>query len=258
MKNIFKHAGCSSSVFLSSSSLKAFTLSEILVTLGILGVVAIMAVPPLLQNSQDQATVTAVKKANSTLSDAFTRAVQENGTPDAWGATTDDGPGSQALMDKIKPYLNVQKDCGTGGGCFPTVKYKRLSEEYGAYQNLDSSTSLAHIQLRDGSLIALDIYSISYGLSSGQYAVIIVDTNGFKAPNQFGVDTFIFWLTQNKILPGGAPRDQLFSFSQECNRKLLDASTNGSGSGCAGWVITNGNLDYRYVDDLNWSTKTHK
>ena len=41
---------------------KAFTLAEVLITLAVLGVVAAMTIPTLVNNSSDQSTVTKVKK----------------------------------------------------------------------------------------------------------------------------------------------------------------------------------------------------
>ena len=44
------------------SRLTAFTLAEVLITLGIIGIVAAMTMPSLIQNYQEKATVTRVKK----------------------------------------------------------------------------------------------------------------------------------------------------------------------------------------------------
>lgn len=49
----------------------AFTLAEVLITLGIIGVVAAITIPTLVNNIQDQQWKTAYKKAYSTLSQAL-------------------------------------------------------------------------------------------------------------------------------------------------------------------------------------------
>ena len=56
---------------------KAFTLAEILITLGIIGVVSAMTMPSLIQNYREKQTVTAVKKAYSEFSQAYAMTVQE-------------------------------------------------------------------------------------------------------------------------------------------------------------------------------------
>ena len=61
-----------------------FTLAEVLITLGIIGVVAAMTMPSLIANHQEKVTVTKVKKVYSILSQAYLIAVEEYGTPDEW------------------------------------------------------------------------------------------------------------------------------------------------------------------------------
>lgn len=55
----------------------AFTLAEVLITLGIIGVVAAMTIPVLVQKYKEQATVTRVKKFYSVFSQAYTMAINE-------------------------------------------------------------------------------------------------------------------------------------------------------------------------------------
>lgn len=67
---------------------KGFTLAEVLITLGVIGVVAAMTLPTLIQEHREKARVTQVKKAYSILSQAFTMAVQEYGDIEDWELTT--------------------------------------------------------------------------------------------------------------------------------------------------------------------------
>ena len=50
---------------------KGFTLAEILITLGIIGVVAAMTIPTLITNYQKKASVTKLQKAISILNQAY-------------------------------------------------------------------------------------------------------------------------------------------------------------------------------------------
>ena len=63
----------------------AFTLAEVLITLGIIGVVAALTIPSLIQKYEEKQTVSQVKKAYSEISQAYMSAVQGEGTPDNWG-----------------------------------------------------------------------------------------------------------------------------------------------------------------------------
>ena len=69
------------SLFTSHFSLKkaAFTLAEVLITLGIIGVVAAMTMPSLIQNYQEKATVTKLKKCYSLVSQAYVSILNDEG-----------------------------------------------------------------------------------------------------------------------------------------------------------------------------------
>lgn len=63
---------------------RAFTLAEVLITLGIIGVVAAMTIPVLMNYYQEQALLTQFNKAYSTISQAYVSAAQDNLTADHW------------------------------------------------------------------------------------------------------------------------------------------------------------------------------
>ena len=71
---------------------KAFTLAEVLITLVIIGVIAAITIPSLINKTNEQETVVAVKKAYSILSQAYQRIVAENGeiNPSALGSSDEE------------------------------------------------------------------------------------------------------------------------------------------------------------------------
>ena len=91
--------------------LLAFTLAEVLITLGIIGVVAALTIANLIQNYREKTTVTQVVKAYSTLSQAFEQAIEDNGTVDTW-CTKDDlyNDCSIKISNVMKPYLKIEKN----------------------------------------------------------------------------------------------------------------------------------------------------
>ena len=46
---------------------KGFTLAEVLITLGVIGIVAVMTIPTLVQSYEEKATVAKLKKINSLI-----------------------------------------------------------------------------------------------------------------------------------------------------------------------------------------------
>ena len=63
-----------------------FTLAEVLITLVIIGVIGALTVPALIQNTQKQEYVSALKKAYSTLSQVTQQIIAEEGSPSASGS----------------------------------------------------------------------------------------------------------------------------------------------------------------------------
>ena len=61
-----------------------FSLAEVLITLGIIGVVASLTLPSVINKYQEKVTVTKVKKAYSTMNNALFSAISENGEVDTW------------------------------------------------------------------------------------------------------------------------------------------------------------------------------
>ena len=98
--------------FTSHFSLKtpAFTLAEVLITLGIIGIVAAMTLPTMIMNHRKQVTVNKVKKFYTVMSQATNSAIAEYGSMEDWqGFTTAwNGEEMQNWFDTyLKPYLKV-------------------------------------------------------------------------------------------------------------------------------------------------------
>lgn len=238
-----------------------FTLAEVLITLGIIGVVAAMTIPTVLQNMQTQSTVSALKKAYTTFSQAYAQAVKDNGTPDNWGLIAGSDPqGAENILNTLAPYLNISKNCGRNAGCFPTQMYQYLRGGDDAFDGaFDSDTSYAKAQLADGSIIAVNSSGATcqdWGSAPMLQQVCgeaYVDINGLKKPNQVGVDLFYFYITKNGITPAGSqiePSDN-FPFDSYCKDK-----TSADGWGCAAWVLYNENMDYLKCNNLSWDGPT--
>lgn len=234
---------------------KAFTLAEVIIVVGIIGIIAELTIPTLIRKNEETTTVTRLKKVYAALSNAYNLAQQEDGNVMDWAPWNDDPAGSDLIIQKFLKYLNVQKNCGVSPvGCFYNGKYKQLN---GTIVDADDYLYLAYgdsgALLADGTSIKFDTYSPSSSASPGRIGAFIVDINGAQMPNQFGRDTFLFWLAQYKIIPVGAQSDAFMDFSGACNK---DLGGYGHGRGCAAWVIYNENMDYLHCSDLSWTGKT--
>jgi len=236
----------------------AFTLAEILITLAIIGVVSALTIPTLIQKANEKETITGLKKAYSTLSQAYTMAVNENGTPDTWGMPSNSY--DKKMISYILPYLKVRENCIDGGiGCWPSgVNYKYLTTSRG-YEGVMDSMNEPKLALSDGLSLSTYVdngdchWSLGTSLAlqniCGRY---LVDINGIKGPNQWGKDFFIFFLTKYGIVPLGEPQQTgWLYFDNDCRDK-----DNAYGLGCAAWIIYNENMDYLHCNNLSWDGPT--
>lgn len=250
----------------------AFTLAEILITLGIIGVVASLTIPALIQNYTDQATVVKLKETMSILQQAMTSAISNEGPVDTWYSGADDNAAALAVVSQnLSKYLKVTKNCGTNTGCLPVSTYKD-----GVFNNLnlDSSNYLKMI-LGNGTILA--IWAWPQTFSVAPYTIIqvefYVDVNGSSGPNTAGLDLFRFWFypkatidyekahggtllpTGDVVYPDGG--NKTGNLNNSCS--IINPSSFGpSNTYCTSWAVYSENLDYKYVDDLNWQTKTRK
>lgn len=236
------------SLFTSHHSLKkaAFTLAEVLITLGIIGVVAAMTMPSLIQNYQEKATVTKLKKCYSLVSQAYVSILNDEGGSDTLQAGDD-----LEMMEKFGKYLKYQKTCGRNKGCFPNVTYKSVTGNgYNKWE--DDTTDRSRAILTDGTLIMFN-KSAMWGGNEGNYlyAQIYVDINGFKGPNQLGRDFFYFYINPEKIVPAGAKALEEKKEDQKFTKNCIQQN----GYACAAWVIYNENMDYLHCKDLSWDGK---
>ncbi len=82
----------------------AFTLAEVLITIGIIGVVAAMTMPTLIQNYRNHVVETRLQKVYSVMNQAIKQSEVINGEKENW-----DFDDPQFYEKYLAPYLNVLK-----------------------------------------------------------------------------------------------------------------------------------------------------
>lgn len=233
-----------------------FTLAEVLITLGIIGVVAAMTLPTLIQKQQEKVRVNQLKKAYTVFSQVFLRVVAENGPAESWDiGTADSAAGAQKLYNLFKQHLLKVKDCGSEHGCFYNGTYKALNGPSYAWQPSTHSVYARGI-LADGTSFLFwsagsgcnfDDSADGTGKFSKTCGSIYVDINGSKPPNQAGIDYFLLLITKNGIFPAGGQNFKSY-YGGICE---YNNSSNRNGLACADWVIREGNMDYLRRDISN-------
>lgn len=234
--------------------LAAFTLAEVLITLGIIGVVAAMTMPSLITNYQKKQTVTQLKKAYSELSQALKMSETEYGTMDSWDFSnfeSRDERMNDFTSRYLIPNLKILKTC------VPS------SSECWADNILALNKKLIHSYLINGvgaSFVTVSGYSVYYWPDdTGVW--FFIDINGLKKPNVVGRDIFRFRLNidggnsvKNYALnPYGADRKLYYkndlingNSNGGCNR---DSSSIYAGDTCAALIMYN---NWDITKDYPW------
>lgn len=219
----------------------AFTLAEVLITLGIIGVVAAMTMPSLIQSYKEKATVTAVKQSYSIFAQALKMVTIDN--PDL-SALTDSKlsakENSQIMFNEISKHIKKVKSCDVDKNCMGNTYYLNLNNE--KVSNWDTYNNLVTGVLANGT--SFWILSLPASISGEEtYAGQIgIDINGNKRPNKFGVDFFWFTFNKNGELFAGRGQGPGGTY---WNCELSPSNSNWSnGYGCSEWIITHENMDY--------------
>ena len=226
------------SLFTTHFSLKsaAFTLAEVLVTLGIIGVVVAMTIPSLIVNYQKQQTVTRLKKSYNILYQTLVR----NEADDNDIIIDASAPTIQTSIDYVEtylaPYMQIIKKCGTDttGEC-----------EFNA-KGLNGSTmsTIEHCNATSTKIFLNDGVEIMPCITTNaNYMQFYIDINGNKKPNVVGKDVFAFEYglkTDNSIYKKLFPRfnydtveDHIADQENRCNK-------NQNGLACASLIMVDG------------------
>ena len=210
----------------------AFTLAEVLVTLGIIGVVSAMTIPSLTQSWQKQAYVTQLKKTYSLITQAAALAIQEEGV-----TNLDESKytGSEGAKNFFKKYFKIVNDCGTSNTPCLASKYRHID---GSQASLGGFSTITVFTIADGAAIRVfSALSSGFGDSSYTstdqhgYLSLIIDINGAKGPNVAGRDLFYAVLFSDGKLAESYAHD----FSSEC-----PSSDQNYGFGCLTRIMNNG------------------
>ena len=100
----------------------AFTLAEVLVTLGIIGVVSAMTVPTLIQNHQRKTYVTQLHKVYNEISQVL---LQYQTDKNALNLREAGLISQNAVDDMIRSYFKVVQECDSMSPCF-AERYRKL------------------------------------------------------------------------------------------------------------------------------------
>ena len=123
---------------------KGFTLAEVLITLGIIGIVAAMTMPTLVANYKKKVTVTRLQKFYSTINQSLKLSETVNGAYEIWESV--DHLDSESMLNcwnkYSNGYFNGKKVEKTSDGIFVTASD---GSGFGFYNPCDASSICHHV-----------------------------------------------------------------------------------------------------------------
>ena len=224
---------------------RGFTLAEVLITLGIIGVLAALTVPILTAKYKQVQTENQLKKIYSTVQQSVEMARNEYGDISSWDWSLD----SNAFFEKyLSSAFSVVEYCSNGEGCW---------NEDGGYllngiKHNEAPTYLAggpdaKITLADGTYLALK-------RNDNNHMHIYVDINGNKKPNTYGRDIFVMTLTAKNFSDYAhkIKVDGLYMFGHGLTRnnvKSIGCAKNGTGFTCGELILID---SWKIESDYPW------
>lgn len=187
---------------------KAFTLAEVLITLGIIGVVAAMTIPTLMAKIQENTYKSQYKKIFSELNQALKLLEDDETSPITVCAAMDD----KCFRDQFVKKIKISHICDD------KIPNKCQKTSY----FLDNSTLNNKLKINTNhnwpAFIALRGYSVKFRFHYKECATtdeyygkyyndlstcgwVQVDVNGLSGPNTVGKDIFFLDMLQNGFVP---------------------------------------------------------
>ena len=236
------------------SNKTGFTLAEVLITLGIIGIVSALTMPVLIGNYQKRQTVTQLKKAYSELSQAAAMATLTYGDMENWDFSS--GTGLDFFNKYFTSFMNISQTT------VADVKNAGIT-----YIGTSGNSEASLTNMRDeGNIITLPSGAQIFASNSSNVVSVnpdqdrrayVVDLNGYKRPNKFGRDLFMFAVTKKHGVTPFSYDDTENSEVERDRDELLNGpsaenyqcSRSGRGMWCAAVIMMDG---WEIRDDYPW------
>ncbi|MCM1338441.1 MAG: type II secretion system GspH family protein [Muribaculaceae bacterium] len=250
------------------TKIAAFTLAEVLVTLGVIGIVAALTIPSLMTNYKKKVTAIRLKEAYAIIKQAYRLAEAEYGPGEGWqefnvawdyetgkGSAGDDATES-AVKKYLAPYVGA------------TNWDRNRPQKLGLPKQLNSKFTanlFDPIRLRLKNGMILDISTIYNDWDTFVWMPIFIDLDGDSGPYELGKDVFVmaYYIPKPKkkgnqyirkndsgayLIGEGNSEEDLKKMG---NYGCQNGTTNGPmiGANCGAWVMQN---NWEFPKDYPW------
>lgn len=225
----------------------AFTLAEVLITLGVIGVVAAMTIPTLITNITKKQLESQIKVAYASIQQAMRASIADGLGFDMSVQDGNDSSMAEWFNTYMAPYLKTEQVCINTAGCWH--KKGIVKTLNGAAPTSDSNigigTNIITFVTAKGSYFNIDGFNANdmknmFGINTNSSGLIFYfDANGDRKPNVIGKDIYIMAFTEDGLVPAGQGKTR-----QQVEQNCLT----GNGYWCLSKLIS----DSWEIDDRVW------
>lgn len=220
-----------------------FTLAEVLITLGIIGIVAALTLPIVVTKYKQFVAINKIKKMYSMISQSLLYAFPDR---DITSIPIQDGNTQSTenwFNTIIKPYIKTTKICIDKAGCWNKSTKTLNNQEprwnkngIGIGANIVVFTTIDSYAINfeiDTAGMARQLYGINLKSPFDNILVIFIDINSQSYPNIIGKDIFVMGFTSDRgLIPAGHDKTDA-EINSNCSK-------NGTGYYCLEKIIRNG------------------
>ncbi len=221
-----------------------FTLAEVLITLGIIGIVAAMTIPTLIQNQQKRKMEAVLKEDYSIIQQVMKFTEYDDVSLDL--NVPDNLDGAKNWFNTfMQPHLKYASVCFDTKGCWqdkgPTKTLTGATAPYNR-TGIGVGYGIITVKMLNGSNLDIDGFSAAdmknlFGTdTTGTSLVMYIDANGDKLPNVIGKDIFILVWTPDGLFPAGI-NETTETINQNCSK---EATGSNAGYYCLMKIKNNG------------------
>lgn len=210
---------------------KAFTLTELLLALAVVGAVAALSIPALLENINRKVLASQLKNTVLTIQNLADEQLISNKTQSLEN-TSFANPAELLTATN----LAIANQCANADDCWPT-NYKKLSD---LTNSVDRPFGVSKM-LKNGTVINYSISNHGKTWPDGDkcYGLFWVDVNGKDKPNILGRDFFAFRITKKGKIVYGTSCDGLTTDQTTDEQMLNYCKTNGYATACLAHIQRN-------------------
>lgn len=210
---------------------KAFTLSEVLLTIAIIGIVAVITIPVIMQSTGRHEYVSKLKKAHSVLGQTLIKIAIQEGLPigDYSFIREDANNEFFYIFTQVVDPIKICNDGQVGCIYSPMTQLNGLNTSFLIPLSLITKDGMAFGWNKDECAEK----GLSFDDEENCVGCFIVDINGHRKPNRLGYDVFFFTVVDGKgLVPAGKGNN-----SADCFRT-------DKGVTCAAKVIKDSAINY--------------